>query len=314
MLRSALIVVLIALAATTSYKFGAHATGKSDFETLYLHLLPAPLLLDNHQPESLDNYMLKFGVPESMAAFATNDHAAHEGLESPVWALTNLQLFQVTSVLVLLIAFSGVPRYLRTGHGDRLSRIFAGFATWIRDEMVYPNMGVEMGRKFLPYFLYVFFFILFMNMLGLVPGAATATASIFVTAALALTTLFAMLACGMLVQGPVKFWLNLVPEVPLALWPLMFAVEVVGLFMKPFALMVRLFANMNGGHLVVLSVIGLIFLAGTFGGVTGWVVAPVALGFAVFIMLIEFFVAMVQAYVFTQLSIIFVGMSVHPDH
>jgi F-type H+-transporting ATPase subunit a len=313
-MRTWLIGILIVLAAATSYKFAAHATGGSDFETLYLHLLPAPLLKDNHAAESYDNYLLKFDVPESFSVFATNAHAVEAGREVPVWAITNLQLFQVASVLILLIAFSGVPRYLRTGHGDRLSKIFAGFATWIRDEMVYPNMGKEMGRKFLPYFLYLFFFILFMNLLGLVPGAATATASIFVTGALALTTLFAMLTCGMVVQGPLAFWKNLVPHVPLPLWPLMFVVEVFGLFMKPFALMIRLFANMNGGHMVVLSVLGLIFLAGSFGVVSGSSVAPVALGFAVFIMLIEFFVAMVQAYVFTQLSIIFVGMSVHPDH
>jgi F-type H+-transporting ATPase subunit a len=313
-MRILVIIVLIALASTTSFLFAAHAKGGSDFETLYLHLLPAPLLKDNHAAASYDNYLLAFDVPESMAALATNAHAVHEGTETPVWAVTNLQLFQVTSVLVLLIAFAGVPRYLKTGQGDRLSRIFAGFATWIRDEMVYPTMGKETGRKFLPYFLYVFFFILFMNLLGLVPAAATATASIFVTGALALTTLLAMLVCGMVAQGPLKFWLNLVPHVPWPLWPLMFVVEVFGLFMKPFALMIRLFANMNGGHMVVLSVIGLIFLAGGFGVIPGSTVAPVALGFAVFIMLIEFFVAMVQAYVFTQLSIIFVGMAVHPEH
>jgi F-type H+-transporting ATPase subunit a len=106
-----------------------------------------------------------------------------------------------------------------------------------------------------------------------------------------------------------------VPHVPLALWPLMFIVEVLGLFVKPFALMIRLFANLTGGHLVVLSFMGLIFMfAGVESSAMGYAVAPMGVGFAVFIMIIEAFVAMLQAYIFTQLSIMFVGASVHPEH
>jgi F-type H+-transporting ATPase subunit a len=186
---------------------------------------------------------------------------------------------------------------------------------WVRDEMVYPEMGKEMGRKFLPYFLCVFFFILFMNLMGLAPYSATATASIFVTGALAITTFIAMLVCGMAVQGPLAFWKNLVPHVPLALWPLMFVVELIGLLVKPFALMIRLFANMSGGHMVVLSFMGLIFfMANLWGTAGGWGATPVGVGFAVFIMIIEVFVAMLQAFIFTQLSVIFVNASVHPEH
>jgi ATP synthase subunit 6 len=229
--------------------------------------------------------------------------------------LTNLQIFQVLAVLLVLVCFSGVPKYLRTGQGDALTRIATGFAQWIRDEMVYPVMHKELGQKFLPYFLCVFFFILFMNLAGLLPGAATATASIFVTAALALTTFLSMIVCGMVIQGPIAFWKHLVPHVPLALWPLMFVVELIGLCVKPFALMIRLFANMTGGHLVVLSFMGLIFFfAEKMGPGIGWSISPLAVGFAVFIMIIESFVALLQAYVFTQLSILFVSASVHPEH
>ena len=104
---------------------------------------------------------------------------------------------------------------------------------------------------------------------------------------------------------------------PLVLWPLMFAVEVIGLLVKPFALMVRLFANMTGGHMVVLSFMGLLFFLGSpsmWGAAGGWGVTPLSIGFAVFIMIIEAFVAMLQAYIFTQLSIIFVNASIHPAH
>jgi F-type H+-transporting ATPase subunit a len=95
----------------------------------------------------------------------------------------------------------------------------------------------------------------------------------------------------------------------------MFVVELIGVFVKPFALTIRLFANMSGGHLVVLSFMALIFFfAGTYGRAGGFGVAPVGVGFAVFIMILETFVALLQAYIFTQLSIIFVNASVHPEH
>jgi len=235
--------------------------------------------------------------------------------DGPRTALFNLQLFQVAAALLVLVLFSGVSGYVRTGRGGGVSRILAGWAMWVRDEMVYPEMGKELGRKFLPYFLCLFFFLLFMNALGLVPFGGTATASIFVTGAMALTTLAAMVVCGMVVQGPIAFWKNLVPEVPLALWPMMFVVELIGLFVKPFALMIRLFANMTGGHMVVLSFMGFIFFAAReWSTGVAWAASPAGVGFAVFIMIIESFVALVQAFVFTQLSIIFVHASIHPEH
>ena len=112
----------------------------------------------------------------------------------------------------------------------------------------------------------------------------------------------------------IAFWKHLVPHVPPLLWPLMFVVELVGLIVKPVALMIRLFANMTGGHLVVLSFMGLIFFFATMSPVVGYASAPIAVGFAVFIMIIESFVALLQAYIFTLLSIIFVSASIHPEH
>jgi F-type H+-transporting ATPase subunit a len=255
------------------------------------------------------HYMLSVPIPGLPHALDMDPDA-----EGSQIVATNLQLFQVAAALLVLIAFSGVAGHVRRGGGDWLSRQMAGFAMWVRDEMVYPVMGEDRGRKFLPWFLTLFFFILFMNLLGLVPGSATATASIFVTGALATITLLSMIVCGMVAQGPIAFWKHLVPHVPLALWPLMFVVELIGLLVKPFALMVRLFANMTGGHMVVLSFMGLIFFFAAKAPAMGWGVSPVAVGFAVFIMIIEAFVALLQAYIFTQLSILFVSASVHPEH
>jgi len=322
-LRPLLMVAVVAVACFLSTtKSQHHAIGNDDpFIGLYRHVVPAPLVHqhDTHADEghgaAAEDHAMDPLVAVTLPGWpmAFDGDGNHDNGSQIV--MSNLQIFQLAAVLLILIGFSGVPSYLRTGRGDAISSLLSGFCLYIRDEMVFPTMGKDLGTKFLPFFLSIFFFILFMNLMGLVPFSATATANIFVTGALALITLGAMLGCGMVAQGPVKFWTSLVPHVPLALWPLMFVVEVLGLFVKPFALMIRLFANMTGGHLVVLSFTGLIFMfAGLDMSSMGYAVSPMAVGFAVFIMIIEAFVAMLQAYIFTQLSIMFVGASVHPEH
>jgi ATP synthase subunit 6 len=303
----ALVIVFAAIFLANKYTAHHSSEGLSPFPVLYGHVLPSPLTTGEG---SEARALFEMDANWAPAAFDTNPSA--EGTQI---ALFNLQLFQIASVLLCLWCFLGVPKYLRSGKGDPVTKLLAGFAMWIRDEIVYPEMGKDRGRKFLPYFLSIFFFILFMNLMGLVPMSYTATTSIFVTAGLALTTLIAMIGCGMAVQGPLAFWKNLVPHVPLALWPLMFLVELIGLIVKPFALMIRLFANLTGGHMVVLSFMGLIFMAtDLWGPAGGYGAAPLGVGFAVFIMIIEAFVALLQAFIFTQLSVMFISASVHPEH
>ena len=302
LLRPLVVVLVVAAAIVASNRFSSHHEG-SIFQVLYAHLMPQRLESEPHHA------LLALGLPGGLGFFDMDLAAPGNQL-----VLTNLQLFQVAAVVLMFVCFVGVPAHLRTGKGDYTSRLFAGWASWIRDEMVVPVMGKELGNKLLPLFLSLFFFILFMNVLGLVPGGATATASIFVTGGLAVITFVTMIVGGMVAQGPVAFWKNLVPHVPAALWPLMFAVELVGLIVKPIALMIRLFANMTGGHLAVLSLMGLIFFFGSLSPTVGWLSSPVAVGLAVFIMIIESFVALLQAYIFTTLSIIFVQASVHPGH
>ncbi|MCF6286246.1 MAG: F0F1 ATP synthase subunit A [Candidatus Hydrogenedentes bacterium] len=332
LLRPILALLVIFSACMISKKYSEHHVNENVFQQLYLHLVPARLV----QPAADHDA----GGHDAGANGQAGEHAASEGLISlplpaalaimdpwsastakdghevePRLHMTNLQVFQIASVFLVFILLGGIPGYLRTGRGDYLTRLFTGFAMYIRDEMIVPVMGKETARKYTPYFLCIFIFILFMNLMGLVPGSATATANIFVTAGLGLITFFSMVICGMVVQGPVAFWKNLVPHVPLPLWPLMFVVEVVGLVVKPFALLIRLFANMTGGHMVVLSFMGLIFLFGqSMGDTMGYGVSLIAIPFAVFIMIIETFVALLQAYIFTQLSILFVNSSIHPEH
>lgn len=314
-LRLALIAAIVLAPIYLSFQLiphEHHGSNAQPFVSLYSHVVPAQLVAGGQSIEA----QLPFALP-----ILTGSVGSPEVVWTNMLPVSNLQLFQLASVLLIFVCFSGVPRHLRTGKGDMVSRLFGGFALWVRDEMVAPVMGREQGNKFLPYFLAMFFFVLFMNVFGLLPGSATATASIFVTAALATTTLLMMIGGGMVAQGPVAYWKHLVPHVPLAIWPLMFVVELVGVFVKPFALMIRLFANMTGGHLVVLSFMGLLFMAA--GLVSGgqaenagmaWGVSPLVVGFGVFIMIVESFVALLQAYVFTMLSILFIQASLHPEH
>jgi F-type H+-transporting ATPase subunit a len=314
--RIVLILAVVGGAIGFTFVHTPHHETDNVFTTLYMHVVPAPLV-KGHPAEPAGSahagpeYLLSVPLPAALGFFNMDPAAS---AEHPVLVLTNLQIFQIAAVLLCFVCFLGLPARIRSGKMDKLSGFFVGWAMWIRDEMVYPVMGRTEGAKYLPYFLSIFFFIVFMNLMGLVPYSATATASIAVTCALALTTFFAMVACGMVVQGPIAFWKNLVPHVPLVLWPLMFVVELVGLMVKPFALMIRLFANMTGGHMVVLSFLGLIFFFGAKSAGVGYAISPVALAFAVFIMIIESFVALLQAYIFTQLSILFVGSSIHPEH
>lgn len=298
------------------------------FTTLYFHVVPAPIIAghghDDHGHEGEEHaddhahgddghhaVAPLVSIPLPLPALFDGDKT-QEGTQL---VLYNLQIFQLAALLMIIVAMSGVPSYLRTGKGDVVTRLMGGFCQWLRDDLVEPAMGKELGAKLLPLMMFFFFFILFMNVMGLTPMSVTPTTCIFVTGALALMTFIVMIAGGMIAQGPINFLKHLVPDVPLFLWPLLFVIEVAGLVIKPVALMIRLFATITGGHLVVLSFMALIFFFGyAFSPGVGKALSPLWLGFAVFIMIIEAFVAMVQAYIFTLLSSLFIGASVHPEH
>lgn len=181
---------------------------------------------------------------------------------------------------------------------------------FVRDIAV-SNIGKKDADRFLPYLASAFFFILFMNLLGLVPFMATATANVSVTVGLALFTFFVTQYAAIKAQGIGGYLAHLTGGVPKSLawlWPIMIPVEFLGLFTKPFALTVRLFANMVAGHFVILALLGLIFAISVF-------VAPVSVALALAIFMLELFVAFVQAYIFTMLSALFIGAGlVHHGH
>jgi len=211
----------------------------------------------------------------------------------------------VAAGLLLLVLLPMARRRGGVYHG--LFNAFEALIVYVRDEIVYANLGREEGRPYVPFIATLFFFILFMNLLGLVPYGATPTGNLAVTGVLALFAMAAIEVSGVVANGPVKYARSLVPAgVPMFLAPIMIPIEIIGHFAKPFALMVRLFANMTAGHVVILSMLGLIFL------LEKWAVVPVSIGFALFIFLLEILIAFIQAYIFAVLTAVFIQLSRHP--
>jgi F-type H+-transporting ATPase subunit a len=206
--------------------------------------------------------------------------------------------------------------FLTASHRDKsklvphgaLANMLEMLVVFVRDELAIKNIGKEHGPRYVPYLLTAFFFILFMNLLGLFPWMATATANLSITAGLALCTFFLTQYAAIRAAGLKTYLKHLTGGVPAWLWPIMVPVEVLGLFTKPFALTIRLFANMLAGHIVIFFLLGLIFILKS-----PWL-SLVSVPFALGIYFLELFVAFVQAYIFTMLSALFIGMGVAMAH
>ncbi len=224
-------------------------------------------------------------------------------------SITKHVVFLWLVAILLVIAFkiaSNAYKKSMVPHG--VANFLEVLIVFVRDDIAKPSIGKGF-ENFLPFLLTVFFFILFSNFIGLIPNGATITSNISVTITLAVISFIVVQAGGIIKNGPLGYFLGLIPSgVPWWLLPVMFIVEILGLFTKPFALAIRLFANMTAGHIVILALIGLIFFMQTY------FVAPVSVAFALFIYLLEILVALIQAYIFTMLSALFIGMAVHQEH
>jgi F-type H+-transporting ATPase subunit a len=181
----------------------------------------------------------------------------------------------------------------------------------VSEGFFYANMGPKNGQKYLPYVWTIFFFILFCNVLGLVPMGATATGNIAVTASLAICTFLVTHISGMLHYGPLKYLRSAFLVGPWPLWPLMAVVEGLGHLVKPFALTIRLFANMIGGHILILVIFGFMFM---FTGFVGATITGISVIGVVVISLLELMVALIQAFIFALLSTVFINMAIHAEH
>jgi len=213
------------------------------------------------------------------------------------------------SAILLLFIFIRVARKYKGNekkapHG--LQAFMEPLVLFIRDDVAKPILG-DKTYFYLPYLLSIFFFIWINNMLGLLPGAANVTGNIAITCTLAI---FTMIIVN--VSGNKHYWLEIFapPGIPLWLLPIMWIVEIMGIFTKPFALMVRLFANMISGHMIILSIIGLIFLFGEMSQGLGWGIAVFSVAMSTFMLSLDLLVAALQAYIFTILSALFIGLAV----
>ncbi|MFC2103215.1 F0F1 ATP synthase subunit A [Bacteroidota bacterium] len=218
-------------------------------------------------------------------------------------------IFMWIAALLVLSLFTLVAKsYKKSLVPKGMANFFEIFVIFVRDEIAKTTIG-KGYEKFVPYLLTLFFFILFGNFLGLLPWSATFTSNIGVTASLAICSFFLIQIGGIMKNGFFGYFKGLIPHgIPPVLLVLMIPVEILGLFTKPFALCIRLFANMIAGHFVILALIGLIFFIGT------EFVAFGAVPFAIFIYFLEILVALIQAYVFTILTSLFLGMAVHQEH
>ncbi|QMU26899.1 F0F1 ATP synthase subunit A [Adhaeribacter radiodurans] len=212
------------------------------------------------------------------------------------------------SVALLLIIFFTVAGRYKTNRGKAPSGVqsfFEPIILFIRDDIAKPNIGPKYER-YLPYLLTIFFFIWFNNLLGLMPGGANLTGNIAVTLVLAVFTLLVTLF-----SSNKAYWSHIfkTPGVPAALLPIMIPIELVGILTKPFSLMVRLFANITAGHIIILSLFSLIFIFKSFA------IGPISVAFAIFMNFLELFVALLQAYVFTLLTSMYFGGAIEEhDH
>ena len=181
--------------------------------------------------------------------------------------------------------------------------------TFIRDEVAKPNLG-DSYQKYLPYLLTIFFFILINTILGLIPGSANVTGNIAFTLVLGVIS---FIVISFSANG--HYWSHILnPPVPLGVKVIMIPVEILSVFTKPFALIIRLFANMLAGHIIIICLISLIFIFGALNKYIGWGFSPISIGFSVFIYLIEILVAFIQAFIFTNLTAVFIGQAIEKPH
>jgi F-type H+-transporting ATPase subunit a len=224
------------------------------------------------------------------------------------FTVTKHVFFMLLSALTLVLLAIAAARQNNKNIVPRgIGNLFEVFIVFMRDEVVLPNMG-KAGLRYMPYVLTTFFFILIMNLAGLVPYGATSTSNISVTAALALIAFVMIQLAAIRAQGLKHYLAHLTGGVHWMLWPIMIPIEILGLFTKPFALCIRLFANMTGGHIVLVSLMGLIFIF------RSYVLAPVPVLFALGITLLELFVALLQAYIFAMLTSVFMGLGMTAGH
>ena len=251
-----------------------------------------------------------YQINEGENAIVLNSENEPENANKPLdFSITKNVFSMFLSAILLLLLFSAVGRSYNKN--KKAPKGLAGFleplVLFVRDDIAVPNIGEKKAGRFMPYLLTIFFFVWINNLIGIVPffpGSSNLTGNIVFTGVLATITFLITTF-----SGNKNYWSHiLMPPVPKALYPIMIPIEIIGMFTKPFALMIRLFANITAGHIIIISLVSLIFIFKTVA------IAPVSAAFVLFMTVLELLVAALQAYVFTLLSALFIGQAVADDH
>ncbi|RYF98551.1 MAG: ATP synthase F0 subunit A, partial [Chitinophagaceae bacterium] len=230
-------------------------------------------------------------------------------------SLTKNVVQMLLALLILFLILNSAAKKYKAGQGRTsapkgMQNAVESVITFVRDDIAKPNLSHKY-KKYLPYLLTLFFFILINNLFGLLPGSANVTGNIAFTAVLGIISLIVILfSTNKHFWGHI-FWF---PGVPVPVKIMMLPVELLGVFTKPFALIVRLFANMTAGHIIILSFVSLIFIFTEMTKTAGIAFTPVSIAFAVFIYVIEILVAFIQAFIFTNLTAVFIGQAIGDHH
>ena len=310
------------------------------------------MTIQEHAAEAAENAAEKFNAGRTIIEHVSNSSHEHPLIHLPAiggidFSVTkHVLMLWVVAAVVAVVATSVVRRYLKQERPipSGFMNALEAMVEYVRDSIVQPNVGSKWVNTWTPLILTLFVFILCANAIGLIPifevlglldrwvlhtaegsfvkqvmhGGTTATANFNVTAALATVTFLAIIVAGTRAHGFVKHWTNLVPHglAPL-LYLILIPIEVMGLFVRPFALTMRLAANMTGGHIAILAILSFVFL---FAEMFGRAVAGIGVGLAVSVPLavgisaLEIIVVLVQAYVFSLLTAVFIGMAIHVHH
>jgi len=294
-----------------------HISDSHEWEFSHGAVIPLPVIL----------YTKEYGVEVFSSARFKEGHSVYNGYINlhehihrlnpdgtldeniHVWdfSITKNVASLILSAIILIFLMSTVAKSFNANRGKApkgIQSFIEPIIFFIRDEVVKPNIGPRYA-KYLPYLLTLFFFVLTNNLLGLLPGGANVTGNIAITMTLAFITFIITH-----INANKHYWLHLVkPEgVPVLMLPLMWVVEIAGVFMKPMSLMIRLFANMTAGHIIILSLLGLIFIFKNF------YVGGVITVFTLFMNAIELLVAFLQAFIFTLLSSMYIGSAIEEHH
>jgi len=255
-----------------------------------------------------DNWILHHLQDSNVFEFFTKEiHLPHFELFGIDFSITKhvvmLWLAALIITVVFLIAGKGV-RLIPKGFINLIELI----VVFVRDSIVYVNFGKK-GKPLVPFFLTMFVYIFVVNLLGIFPLCSTATGNITITGALALISFVVIQGAGIKQNGLLHYFKNIVPPgLPWYILPFMIPVEIIGMLAKPFALAVRLYANMTGGHTVLYVLIGMIITFKT------WLIVPPPILMAVVIDIFEIFIAALQSYIFCFLTSLFVSLTMFPEH